>query len=89
MDRVHPVHIRHNFNVKNYQKGLTMPRLSYKGYLISCKPIKSTNDWQLEIEKSGREIVHTWSINSSKTLKSIENFAFDQIDKKVLEEQNQ
>ena len=57
-----------------------MPRLSYKGYLISCKPIKSTNDWQLEIEKSGREIVHTWSINPSKTLKSIENFAFDQID---------
>ena len=57
-----------------------MPRLSYKGYLISCKPIKSTNDWQLEIEKSRREIVHTWSINSSKTLKSIENFAFDQID---------
>ena len=32
-----------------------MARLSYKGYNISCRPLKTDNLWQLEIEKSGGE----------------------------------
>ena len=41
-----------------------MARLSYKGYNISCKPLKTDNLWQLEIEKSGGEIVHTWAMDA-------------------------
>jgi len=63
-----------------------MARLSYKGYNISLKPLKTDNQWQLELEKSGGEIVHTYTMNSQKTLLSIEQFAFDEVDKKVLEE---
>ena len=66
-----------------------MARLSYKGYNISCRPLKPDNLWQLEIEKSGGEIVHTWAMDPQKTLLSVEKFAMDQIDKKVIEESKQ
>ena len=61
--------------------------LSYKGYYISLRPLKTDNQWQLELEKSGGEIVHTYTINPQKTLLSVEQFALDQVDKKVLEVQ--
>ena len=61
--------------------------LSYKGYNISLRPLKTDNLWQLELEKSGGEIVHTYTIDPQKTLLSVENFALDQVDKKVLEVQ--
>ena len=60
--------------------------LSYKGYYISLKPLKTDNLWQLELEKSGGEIVHTYTIDPQKTLLSVEKYALDQVDKKVLEE---
>ena len=60
--------------------------LSYKGYHISLKPLKTDNLWQLELEKSGGEIVHTYTIDPQKTLLSVEKFALDQVDKKVKEE---
>ena len=60
--------------------------LSYKGYNISCRPLKTDNQWQLELEKNGGEIVHTYTIDPQKTLLSVENFALDEVDKKVLEE---
>tara|TARA_R100001086_G_scaffold156871_1_gene83943 strand:+ start:2024 stop:2221 length:198 start_codon:yes stop_codon:yes gene_type:complete len=60
--------------------------LSYKGYNISLKPLKTDNLWQLELEKSGGEIIHTYTINPDKTLLSVEKFALDEIDKKVIEE---
>jgi hypothetical protein len=63
-----------------------MARLSYKGYRINLKPLKTDNQWQLELEKSGGEIVHTYTMSPQKTLLSIEQFAFDEVDKKVLEE---
>ena len=63
-----------------------MARLSYKGYNISCKPLKTDNLWQLEIEKSGGEVVHTWAMAPQKTLLSVEKFALDEVDKKVLEQ---
>ena len=60
--------------------------LSYKGYNISLRPLKTDNLWQLELEKSGGEIVHTYTISPQKTLLSVEQFALDEVDKKVLEE---
>ena len=63
-----------------------MARLSYKGYNISCRPLKTDNLWQLELEKSGGEIVHTYTIDPQKTLLSVEKFALDEVDKKVLEQ---
>ena len=66
-----------------------MARLSYKGYNISCKPIKTDNLWQLELEKSGGKVVHTYTISPQKTLLSVEQFALDEVDKKVIEESKQ
>ena len=63
-----------------------MARLSYKGYNISCKPIKTDNLWQLELEKNGGEVVHTYTMDPQKTLLSVEQFALDEVDKKVIEE---
>jgi len=63
--------------------------LSYKGYNISCRPLKTDNLWQLELERSGAEIVHTYTIDPQKTLLSVEKFALDEVDKKVLEQSKQ
>ena len=63
--------------------------LSYKGYNISLRPLKTDNQWQLELEKSGGEIVHTYTIDPQKTVLSVENFALDQVDQKVLEQSKQ
>tara|TARA_R100000388_G_C7168442_1_gene122721 strand:+ start:494 stop:691 length:198 start_codon:yes stop_codon:yes gene_type:complete len=60
--------------------------LSYKGYYISLRPLKTDNLWQLELEKNGGEVVHTYTMDPQKTLKSVENFALDEVDKKVIEE---
>ena len=60
--------------------------LSYKGYNISLRPLKTDNQWQLELEKSGGEIVHTYTMDSKRTLFSIECFALGEVDKKVLEQ---
>lgn len=64
--------------------------LSYKGWSINCRPLKDTEgNWQLELEKSGGEIVHTYTIDPQKTLSSIMEFALDQVDKKVIEQSQQ
>ena len=60
--------------------------LSYKGYHITLKPLKTDNLWQLELEKNGGEILHTYTIDPQKTLLSVEKYALDQVDKKVIEE---
>ena len=86
MDRFNPVRGWFTFINSNYSEGLTMARLSYKGYTINLRPLKTDNQWQLELEKSGGEIVHTYTMSPQKTLLSIEQFAFDEIDKKVMEE---
>ena len=57
--------------------------LSYKGYYISLRPLKTDNLWQLELEKNGGEVVHTYTMDPQKTLKSVENFALDEVDKRV------
>ena len=63
--------------------------LSYKGYNISLRPLKTDNLWQLELEKSGGEVVHTYTMSPQKTLLSVEKFALDEVDKKVLEQSKQ
>ena len=60
--------------------------LSYKGYNISLRPLRTDNLWQLELERSGGEIVHTYTMDSKRTLFSIECFALGEVDKKVIEE---
>jgi|TARA_R100000027_G_C2190220_1_gene76681 hypothetical protein len=63
--------------------------LSYKGYNISLRPLKTDNLWQLELERSGGEVVHTYTIDPQKTLKAVENFALDEVDKRVKEDLKQ
>ena len=41
--------------------------LSYKGYNISCRPLKTDNLWQLELEKSARGIKKIKSLNTRPT----------------------
>ena len=65
-----------------------MARLSYKGYTINLRPLKTDNQWQLELEKSGGEIIHTYTIDPKKTLLEVEKFALDEVDKKIEEEKN-
>jgi hypothetical protein len=65
-----------------------MARLSYRGYNLSLKPLRTDNLWQLELEKSGGEIIHTYTIDPKKTLLEVEKFALDEVDKKIEEEKN-
>ena len=64
-----------------------MARLSYKGWFINCRPLraKSIHDtntvWQLELEKG--EVLHTFTMDKSMSLGSVENFAYDRIDEYV------
>ncbi len=60
--------------------------LSYKGYNINLRPLKTDNLWQLELEKNGGVVVHTYAMSPQKTLLSVEKFALDEVDKKVIEE---
>tara|TARA_R100000231_G_scaffold139523_1_gene121085 strand:+ start:2022 stop:2219 length:198 start_codon:yes stop_codon:yes gene_type:complete len=62
-----------------------MARLSYKGWYISCRPLRdSKKDWILEIEKGN--VVHSHIMASTMTVGRIENFAYDKIDYYVKEE---
>jgi len=65
-----------------------MARLTYRGYSLNLKPLRSDNLWQLELEKSGGEILHTYTIDPQKTLLEVEKFALDEVDKKIKEEIN-
>ena len=70
-----------------------MARLSYRGYNLNLKPLRTDKPrtdalWQLELEKSGGEIIHTYTIDPKKTLLEVENFALDEVDKKIHEEIN-
>jgi len=60
--------------------------LKYKGYIISLRPLKDVEGlWQLEIDRGN--FVTTRSVGSEMTLKDVETYAFDQIDKLVKEEE--
>ena len=60
--------------------------LKYKGYIISLRPLKDVEGvWQLEIDRGN--FVTTRSVGVEMTLKAIEDYAFNQIDKLVKEEE--
>jgi hypothetical protein len=60
--------------------------LKYKGYIINLRPLKDVEGlWQLEIDRGN--FVTTRSVGSEMTLKDVETYAFDQIDKLVKEEE--
>jgi len=62
-----------------------MARLSYKGYRINLKPLRDVKDlWQLEIDRGN--YVTTRSVGTEMTLKAIEDYAFNEIDKIIEEE---
>jgi hypothetical protein len=66
--------------------------LKYKGYYITARPSKDdyiTREgfgvWQLELEKGNH--IRTLAIGSEMTFKEAEEYAFNQIDKLVKEEE--
>jgi hypothetical protein len=62
-----------------------MARLSYKGFRINLKPLRDVKDlWQLEIDRG--DYVTTRSVGTEMTLKAIEDYAFNEIDKIIEEE---
>ena len=59
--------------------------MTFKGYKINLRPIKiGVGVWSLEIEKNGFVIGR--AVNNDMTLKDIERYAFNEIDKLIKEE---
>ena len=64
-----------------------MPKLSYKSYIINLRPLRGVEDlWQLEIERGN--FVTTRSVGAEMTLKAVEDYAFNEIDKLIEQEKN-
>ena len=59
--------------------------MTFKGYKINLKPIKiGVGVWNLEIEKN--DFIIGRAVNNEMTLKDIEQYAFNEIDKLIEEE---
>ena len=59
--------------------------MKYKGYTINLRPLRGVEGlWQLEIERGN--FVTTRSVGVEMTLKEIEQYAFDEIDKLIEKE---
>jgi len=62
--------------------------MKYKGYTINLRPLRGVEGlWQLEIEKG--DFISTRSVGVEMTLKAIEQYAFDEIDKLIKKEINE
>jgi len=62
--------------------------MKYKGYTINLRPLRGVEGlWQLEIEKGN--FISTRSVGVEMTLKAIEQYAFDEIDKLIKKEINE
>ena len=62
--------------------------MKYKGYTINLRPLRGVEGlWQLEIEKGN--FISTRSVGVEMTLKAIEQYAFDEIDKLIEKEKKQ
>jgi len=59
--------------------------LKYKGYYITARPSEVHGLWYLELEKGNH--IRSLNIGSEMTLKEAEDYAFNQIDKLVKEEE--
>ena len=61
--------------------------MKYKGYIINLRPLRGVEGlWQLEIDRGN--FVTVRSVGVEMTLKEIENYAFDEIDKLIKKEKN-
>jgi N-acetyl-anhydromuramyl-L-alanine amidase AmpD len=59
--------------------------MTFKGYKINLRPIKiGVGVWNLEIEKN--DFIIGRAINNDMTLKDIEQYAFNEIDKLIEQE---
>ena len=59
--------------------------MTFKGYKINLRPIKiGVGVWNLEIEKN--DFIIGRAVNNEMTLKDIEQYAFNEIDKLIEEE---
>ena len=59
--------------------------MTFKGYKINLRPIKiGVGVWNLEIEKN--DFIIGRAVNNEMTLKDIEQYAFNKIDKLIEEE---
>jgi hypothetical protein len=62
--------------------------MTYKGYKINLRPYKiGVGVWNLEIEKNNFIIGR--AVNNDMTLKDIEQYAFDEIDKLIKKEESE
>ena len=61
-----------------------MARITFRGYSINLRFIRSTDVWQLELEKGN--YIKTIAVSLNLTLSSIEDIAFKEIDKLIEEE---
>ena len=61
-----------------------MARITYRGYSINLRFIKSNDIWQLELEKGN--YIKTLAVARGKTIFSIEQLALEEIDKLTEEE---
>ena len=62
--------------------------MKYKGYTINLRPLRGVEGlWQLEIDRGN--FVTTRSVGVEMTLKAIEQYAFDEIDKLIEKEKNE
>jgi len=62
--------------------------MKYKGYTINLRPLRGVEGlWQLEIDRGN--FVTTRSVGVEMTLKTIEQYAFDEIDKLIKKEINE
>ena len=59
--------------------------MTFKGYKINLRPIKiGVGVWNLEIEKN--DFIIGRAVNNEMTLKDIEQYAFNEIDKLIEQE---
>mgnify|MGYP001181027051 FL=1 len=64
--------------------------LSYKGYRINLKPLRSSSihdttiEWQLELERGN--FICSRLVGREMTIKQVEDYAFNEIDKLIEEE---
>lgn len=64
-----------------------MAKLTFKGYSINLRPLRGVEGlWQLEIDRGN--FVTVRSVGVEMTLKEIETYAFDEIDKLIKKEIN-
>ena len=62
--------------------------MTYKGYKINLRPYKiGVGVWNLRIEKNNFAIGR--AVNNDMTLKDIEQYAFDEIDKLIKKEESE